>query len=124
MKQSRKQRKQVSAPAIQAPGAELIRQYAEPLPVKVEVVMVPPPAGEMVEICRSFAYKLNCERVDPSMRFESRDFFCSWKGQGTPDKAEEISRAAYDFCESEVLESVRAYRAYRAKMKAQRGEAA
>jgi hypothetical protein len=68
----------------------------------------------MVEICRSFAYKLNIPGA-----FESRDFFCSWKGQGAPSQAEEISREAYKFCEAEVLQSVKQYRQKRA---AQLGE--
>lgn len=92
MKPTRKQRKQATT---------------QPQPVA---------APQMVEICRSFSYKLNIPGA-----YESRDFFCSWKGQGTPEQVEDISRSAYEFCESEVLKSVRAYRA---KMKAQRVDAA
>ena len=69
----------------------------------------------MVEICRSFGYKLNVGN------YESRDFFCSYKTQAPKAEEKEASQAAYEFCEEEVLTSVKQYRA---KLAQQRGEAA
>jgi hypothetical protein len=61
--------------------------------------------GERVEICRSFAYKLNAGN------YESRDFFCSQKSECAADDAMEVSAALYHFCRSQVLASVREYQA-------------
>ena len=68
-----------------------------------------------VEICRSFAYKLN------TGNYESRDFFCSYKIEAPKSQEQEASQSAYEFCESEVLAAVKDYRK---KMAQQRGEAA
>jgi hypothetical protein len=74
-----------------------------------------PTAVVMVEICRSFAYKLNVGN------YESRDFFTSYKIQVPKQDEREASQSAYEFCEEEVLNAVKKYRA---KMALQRGEAA
>lgn len=57
-----------------------------------------------VEICRSFAYKLNVGN------YESRDFFASMKGFCDATDAEVISQQLYEFCEAQVLGEVRDYR--------------
>jgi hypothetical protein len=57
-----------------------------------------------VEICRSFAYKLNVGN------YESRDFFTSQKASCRPEDAEEISASLQEFCEMEVLAAVKEYR--------------
>lgn len=69
----------------------------------------------MVEICRSFGYKLNVGN------YESRDFFASYKITALKSEEREASQSAYEFCEEEVLNAVKEYRR---KMAQQRGEAA
>jgi hypothetical protein len=57
----------------------------------------------MVEIARSFSYKLNAGN------FESRDFFCSQKAECRAEDAEEISDRLYQFCKSQVMRAVSDY---------------
>jgi hypothetical protein len=59
---------------------------------------------QLVEIARSFSYKLNCGN------YESRDFFCSQKAEVPFEEAEETSNALYHFCKSEVVKAVNAYK--------------
>lgn len=54
----------------------------------------------LVEVARSFSYKLNAGN------YESRDFFCSQKAEVTEDKAVEKSEELYEFCKNEVMKSV------------------
>ena len=61
----------------------------------------------MVEVVRSFAFKLNVGN------YESRDFFCSQKAVCPMDRAEEVSIALYQFCKTQVLRDVREYDAER-----------
>jgi len=61
------------------------------------------PADLTVEVVRSFSYKLNVGN------YESRDFFCSEKAQCKAEDAEHVSDLLYQFCKSQVLESVRDY---------------
>lgn len=77
---------------------------------QTKVVAVP-----VVEICRSFGYKLNVGN------YESRDFFCSYKITAPVTQEREASQSAYEFCEEEVLTAVKQYRVKRAQ---QKGEAA
>lgn len=58
---------------------------------------------KLVEIARSFSFKLNVGN------YESRDFFCSQKAECPPQDAEKTSEALYSFCRSEVLKSVNDY---------------
>lgn len=57
----------------------------------------------MIEVCRSFSFKLNCGHYDPSKQYESQDFFCSQKVFCLPEQAEDASLAAYAFCKRQVL---------------------
>lgn len=59
--------------------------------------------NRMVEVVRSFSYKLNCGN------YESRDFFCSQKAECKAADAGTVSEALYQFCKSQVLASVREY---------------
>ena len=61
--------------------------------------------SNIVEITRSFSYKLNAGN------YESRDFFCSYKEQCAKEDAEAVSKAAYEFCKNEVGKSVKEWRA-------------
>ena len=58
-----------------------------------------------VEICRSFSYRLNVGN------YESRDFFASQKSECAIEDAGDVSTALYQFCKSQVLQSVREYQA-------------
>ena len=59
----------------------------------------------LVEIARSFSYKLNVGN------YESRDFFCSQKAECLAEDAARVSGELYKFCRSEVHKSVREYKA-------------
>lgn len=63
---------------------------------------------EMVEVVRSFSYKLQMERVNPLLKYESADFFCSQKTRCRPLDVEETSNRLYQFCKAEVTKSVAA----------------
>ena len=58
---------------------------------------------QLVEIARSFSFKLNVGN------YESRDFFCSQKAEVPASEAEKTSEALYEFCKNEVLKSVNKY---------------
>ena len=59
---------------------------------------------KLVEVCRSFSYKLNVGN------YESRDFFCSQKAEVPEIEAVETSEALYQFCKNEVIKSVNSYK--------------
>jgi hypothetical protein len=54
----------------------------------------------MIEIARSFSYKLGLPN------YSSVDFFCSQKAQCLPKDAEKTSEAVYQFCKAQVAKSV------------------
>lgn len=58
----------------------------------------------LVEIARSFSFKLNCGN------YESRDFFCSQKAECKPEDADKTSELLHAFCKEQVLKAVNAYR--------------
>lgn len=60
------------------------------------------------EITRSFSYKMNAE-LHGGAKFESRDFFASQKVHCKLSEVEDASAAAYSFCKTQVLNSVREY---------------
>ena len=61
------------------------------------------PKEKLVEIARSFSFKLNVGN------YESRDFFCSQKAECEEKNAEAVSEKLYDFCRNEVMKSVATY---------------
>ena len=65
---------------------------------------IDPPIPKLVEICRSFSYKLN------TGNYESRDFFCSQKAECLESEAEKVSEALHQFVKKEVIKSVNAYK--------------
>lgn len=67
------------------------------------ILIKSPQAPRMVEIARSFTYKLNAGN------YESRDFFCSEKGTCPEDEAEDLSERLYYFCRTQVLKAVAEY---------------
>lgn len=58
---------------------------------------------KLIEICRSFSYKLNVGN------FESRDFFCSQKAECEEGDADKISKALAQFCKEQVISEVNDY---------------
>lgn len=58
-----------------------------------------------VEIVRSFSYKMNVGN------YESRDWFVSKKATCQEEDADETSTLLAEWCQEEVLESVKQYRA-------------
>lgn len=64
------------------------------------LVGTPPRPLRMVEISRSFSYKLNLGN------YQSADFFMSQKMECREDEAEEASAKLYAFVKSQVLKSV------------------
>jgi hypothetical protein len=62
------------------------------------------PSG-IVEVARSFSYKLNCGN------YESRDFFCSQKAECRIEDVERVSDAVHEFCKQQVLKAVAQFRA-------------
>lgn len=59
---------------------------------------------QLVEVARSFSFKLNVGN------YETRDFFCSQKAECRPEEAERVSEGLYAFCKNEVLKSVNQFR--------------
>lgn len=59
----------------------------------------------LVEVARSFSYKLNCGN------YESRDFFCSQKAECKADDADAVSEALHGFCKRQVMGAVADYQA-------------
>lgn len=71
-------------------------------------LIIRPKPVTRVEVCRSFAYKLNCANHGGA-QFESRDFFASEKAECSIDDAAGVSAALYQFCRTEVMRSVKEY---------------
>jgi hypothetical protein len=59
---------------------------------------------DVIEVCRSFAFKLNVGN------YESRDFFCSAKLGVESPRAEAVSAILATFCRSEVMKTVDDYK--------------
>jgi len=57
----------------------------------------------LVEIARSFSFKLNLGG------YQMADFFCSHKEEVPKEEAEKASEESYKFCKKEVLKSVNEY---------------
>lgn len=60
--------------------------------------------NRLVEIVRSFSYKLNAGN------YESRDFFASQKAECLEHEADEVSAKLYAFVKAQVMASVREFR--------------
>ena len=60
--------------------------------------------SNLVEVARSFSYKLNAGN------YESRDFFCSQKVECRAEDAEVISDRIHAFCRAQVLKAVNQFR--------------
>ena len=82
---------------MKQPRAQRKQQAAQPAP---QIIPQPP----MVEICRSFSYKLNVGG------YESRDFFESRKVQTSWEQAEQVSQDLFEMVRESVMRSVKQYR--------------
>lgn len=58
---------------------------------------------KLVEITRSFSYKLNMGN------YQTADFFCSQKAETNQKDIEKTSELLFDFCRKEVEKSVKKY---------------
>ena len=74
------------------------------------------PATEtrLIGITRRFSMKLNLGN------YESAEFFASERAECSPEMAEEVSRDLDEFCKDQVLESIRDFKARRARKEAER----
>jgi hypothetical protein len=59
---------------------------------------------KLVEVARSFSYKLNLGN------YQTADFFCSQKAEVLENEAEEKSKELFNFCKQEVGKSVEEYK--------------
>jgi hypothetical protein len=67
-----------------------------------------PEAQQLVEVCRSFAYKLNlANHGGPA--YESADFFASRKMQCAAEDAGWVSQQVFEECAAEVRGAVAAF---------------
>ena len=73
------------------------------------------PQETMVEIARSFSYKLNVGN------YESRDFFQSMKATCPLADASDISERLHEFCRLQVMKSVEEYLAIQAIRNTKKG---
>jgi hypothetical protein len=67
-------------------------------------ITFPKPAA-LVEVTRSFSYKLNAGN------YESRDFFCSQKAECRADDADMVSERLYQFCKQQVMKAIAQWKA-------------
>ena len=58
---------------------------------------------KLIEIARSFSYKVNTGDYQP------KDFICSQKAECLESEAIRISEALHEFCKKAVMKSVNAY---------------
>ena len=59
---------------------------------------------QLVEVARSFSYKLNLGN------YQTADFFCSQKAEVDVDDADMISGVLHDFCREQVVKAVNEYK--------------
>lgn len=75
----------------------------------------------MVEVTRSFSYKLNAA-LHGGGNYESRDFFCSQKSQCRASEAVDAGHALYAYCRAQVMESVADYIVQMKEQQTRKGE--
>jgi len=72
------------------------------------LIGVPHEPAKRIEVCRSFAYKLNLQNHGGNP-YESADFFASRKMECEAEAAEWVSDQIYEECVAEVRASVAAF---------------
>lgn len=90
---------------------------AEATPVQLQ----PPPPPETIEICRSFAYKLNLTKFGRD--YESADFFCSRKMTCVKESAPVVSEAIFEECVEDIKSGIASFVADLQKKQSKRGAA-
>jgi hypothetical protein len=116
VKQNLERKKNYQAAALEAASASVPPK--KPVTIETTSPPVPPtPAHSgapeskeryiwfpnLIEVARSFSYKLNAGD------YETRDFFCSEKAECRPEDADLVSERLYDFCKRQVLRAVEQY---------------
>jgi len=61
-------------------------------------------AIKLVEVARSFSYKLN------TGDYSNAEFFSSQKEQCSPDEVADISRRLFEECKQQVIEDIKLYK--------------
>jgi len=69
-----------------------------------EITPNQPKQPKMVEITRSFSFKLSLPN------YQNADFFCSQKKECFENEIEEVSEELYKFCRNQVIKSVNEYK--------------
>lgn len=69
-------------------------------PVAADGLPAPEPSAKLVEVVRSFSFKLNLGN------YQSADFFCSQKSACSEADRYEVSAGLYDWCYEQVMQSV------------------
>jgi len=59
---------------------------------------------KLIEIARSFSFKLNLPN------YQNADFFCSQKAEVEAGEEKKVSEKLHSFCKSEVIKSVNAFK--------------
>ncbi len=73
---------------------------------------------EIVEVVRSFSFKLNLGN------YQSADFFCSQKAQCERPEADQVSTDLYEWCYDQVMDAVKDVQRKQAAKQAQRERSA
>lgn len=90
--------------ADQMPAAAIVATASPEPEAKTEILTEPERPRRIVEVARSFSYKMNLQHYGgPS--YESVDLFCSQKTSCLEDEVDDASLALYAFCRREVLDS-------------------
>lgn len=84
----------------------------------IPLIGTPAQPSRTIEVCRSFAYKLNLGN------YESADFFCSRKLQCAESDASWVSQQLFEECVEEIRDSIAKFKAERARKVAKREESA
>lgn len=61
---------------------------------------------KLKEVTRSMSQKVNLGKYNPSLQYETRDYFCSVKFECDEDGYEEASAVASEICMQEIKKSV------------------
>lgn len=87
----------------------------------IPIIGLEPKQEALVEVCRSFSYKLNlANHGGPA--YESADFFASRKVQCMQFEVNWMSQQIFDECVAEVRESVSKFKAEMVRKQAKRAE--
>lgn len=95
------------APAMHKEGQPVPTALGKPAQETTQIHGTPssPWLPPLVEVVRSFSYKLNAGN------YESRDFFASQKAECRLEDADVVSDQLYHFCKRQVMRAVEQYRA-------------